>query len=577
MTANTPSKPLSAPVKAAGKKGRRILIAAVCILLAAGISTAVFLNRTQQTSAQTGTVYREYSVQYGDISIGTEESGTAAVEREYVTFPLSATVKEILVKVGQVVTAGTPLVQLDVSSITDVTAEYETKIADAKKTLDDAIYNQTTGLIAAKQKYESDLLAGESAPIENELSKTQLDYDIATAQSSLQKLREQLAAYKELSETDDADKAKLDELEAKIEEKQESVDKYQEQLDYYNKINADFLTAANTTLKTDSTNTAALATVATITAEQKSLQSVIDSYTEEVEAATEAYNEFKEYFNETYGELYGDALGEKIETLTASIESAQLALDKKTKTYTSTLAEADQQLESQLSSSSLAQTTYNNTVNKLASAVASAQKSYDALVEEYAEIQQSITADGILTAPCDSVVATIGYTDGSKYNADQTLIALADKRFISMSVSISEEDITSIAVGQEAQVSFTAYEGQTFDAVVDSVAYEPARSSSAVTYTVTIKLEDESGTLNIYEGMSGEVTILQKQVVDTLYVSNQAITFANGKSTVLMKNTDGTQSAVEVTTGFSDGRYVQILSGLKQGDTVLVESAVSAK
>ena len=77
--------------------------------------------------------------------------------------------------------------------------------------------------------------------------------------------------------------------------------------------------------------------------------------------------------------------------------------------------------------------------------------------------------------------------------------------------------------------------------------------------------------------MSGEVTLIQKQVQGVLYLANQAIIFEAGKSYVLKKGTNENGIKTEVSTGFSNGRYVEILSGLNNGDTVLAESAVSQK
>lgn len=656
MSETTLSKPLPLPKGTKRKKPvRRILILAACILICAGVAGGIIMNRTRRVNAQSETVYREYSVQYGDITIGTEESGTVTVDRNTLTFPLNATIETVLVKVGQSVTEGTPLVQLDIDSVEDVIAEYESKIAEAQKTLNEATYSQGTGVAAAKLQYQSDVTLATSAPVENELSKAQLDRDIATAQAGLTKLKTQLEEYKALQESDDADIAKLEELEKAKDSVEETLATYKEKLSDYTESKADELSSANSTaskytqaqssltsaeneydyqlillstakakydaaLAADNASStaetqAALASaqaalekqqtavdsaaqsvnkasynlsaldsdyddagdvIDSIDSYTESLQDSVKYYTDKFEEDTKNYNYYLEYFNDKYP-YSGEKLDEQVESLAEQISEAEYNLSKKQKSYASDVASADQKLAGSLSDASFAQEKYNNTLSKLALTVQSAQSSYDSLVKEYDQIKESITGDGILTASCDGVVAAVNYTDGSSYQSGQTIISLADPRYIYMSVAISEEDITSMSVGQAATVSLTAYEGQTFDAVIDTIAYEPARSSSAVTYTVTIKLSDESGALNVYEGMSGDVTILQKQVADTLYVSNQAIAFADGKSTVHLKNDDGTQSTVEVKTGFSDGRYVQILSGLSRGDTVLAESAVSAQ
>ena len=601
------------------KSGKRILIAVICLLIAAGAAGGVFAwNKAKAASASSSIVYREYKVQEGDITVGTEESGTVTVERSLATFPINATVEEVYVKIGQEVTAGTPLVKISLDSISETLSDYETKIAQAKTSLEKAKYEQTVGLKNAKNEYDSAVGLNSSATVENEISKSQLDQDIASAQAEVDSLKEQLAKYTALQQTDDSDQATLDYLKAKVKEFTNTVNSLKEELsDYTEETSEDFseyksiyntytsakksLTSAQKQLeylqKNGKDTTAAQEAVDKAQMNYKiakddwedveddydeindtieSYNEKIDKYTKQLEEATEEYNDFNETFKEKYS-VSGDELDEKVKSLTQQLQTAQYNLEKKQKSYSSDVQSADEKLASNLTEASNAKTKYDYTVNSLAAAVQTAQESYDTLVKEYEEIKSNISSDGVVSAKCDGVVAAVNYEAGSSYQAKQTLVSIADKRYISLSLSVSEEDVTSISVGQKAKVSLTAYEGQTFDATVDSIAYEPARSSSAVTYTVTVKLDDESGTLNVYEGMSGEVTIIKKQVEDVLYVSNKAITYAGGKSSVLVKNSDGTQSTVEVETGFSDGKYVEIKSGLNRGDTVLVESAVSSK
>ena len=84
-------------------------------------------------------------------------------------------------------------------------------------------------------------------------------------------------------------------------------------------------------------------------------------------------------------------------------------------------------------------------------------------------------------------------------------------------------------------------------------------------------------TSEIFTGMSAEVTFVSKQVEDVIYVSNRAVTTEDGKSYVKIKNDAGEIVKTEVVTGFSDGQYVEIQSGVNEGDIVLIESQVASK
>lgn len=77
----------------------------------------------------------------------------------------------------------------------------------------------------------------------------------------------------------------------------------------------------------------------------------------------------------------------------------------------------------------------------------------------------------------------------------------------------------------------------------------------------------------VFTDMTGNVTFIQKQVEDVLYVSNKTIINEGTASYVKVKDADGNIKKVEVTTGFSDGINVEITSGLSEGDTVLIEKS----
>ncbi|MCD7836030.1 MAG: efflux RND transporter periplasmic adaptor subunit, partial [Lachnospiraceae bacterium] len=62
---------------------------------------------------------------------------------------------------------------------------------------------------------------------------------------------------------------------------------------------------------------------------------------------------------------------------------------------------------------------------------------------------------------------------------------------------------------------------------------------------------------------------------DVLYVSKRAVVTDDDKTYVLVKNEDGSIEKRTITTGFSDGVNIEVVEGLSEGETVLIESKVS--
>ena len=302
----------------------------------------------------------------------------------------------------------------------------------------------------------------------------------------------------------------------------------------------------------------------------------LDEFNEEVSEYREQYEDEKSDFTEIYGQNDDESIDEKIDSLEDSIAEAELSIETAAAGEESDLLKARQQADSTLAQANSAQAVYDRTVTSLENETERAQKSYDKALEEYNDFCESVSDDGVVYAECDGIISSVNVAEGSSVMANNSLLTILDTRYVYLSASVSEEDITSLETDMDCSVSLTAYENKTFDGHIDTISAEPARSSGSVTYTVTVKLDDESG-LNVREGMSGEITFIEGGVSDVMYTNVNAITFRDGASYVKMYDESGQIVEKEVTTGFSDGRYVEITEGVSAGDKVLAEIELAGK
>ena len=583
-----------------------LIIIASCAVLGAAILTTVLLYVNQNKASNTAT-YREYSATKGNVTVGTSESGTVTLDQVTVSFPVDVTIDSVLVKPGYQVKSGEALVKLNQNSITDSTADSINKLAATKISLQQALADQTNKLNAAKLTYQTSLANADYASTEQTLTKEQIQNDITSAQASLADKQTSLTKYQALQSSFPADYAKLTELKKWRDDAKTQLTSFQTQLTTYqsdHKAVLDKLSALKSAKDTAGANlTYANANpsgadvngdeegiytdaknayneyydyIKTTVQGQDDLQSKISLYSAEADNYSSAYDDFNTTFTQKYGATAtADQLASTVTSLQSDVATAKFNLEKAQKSSINSLNQASQKLQSSLNDGYGAQTTYDLTNEQLSQSVKTQQSTYDSLKRQLDDVQSAINGDGSITAPCDGVIVSVAYTAGSSVKASQPIVTIAKPSAVSLAVSLSEEDIANVKIGQAAEITLTAYEGQTFDATVESIAASPSRTGSAsVTYTVTAKMNADN-TAQVYTGMSGEVNLIQKEKKNVLYVTDQAITFENGVSSVLVKSADGTQKKTTVTTGFSNGRYVEILSGLKEGDTVLVESAVA--
>ena len=156
------------------------------------------------------------------------------------------------------------------------------------------------------------------------------------------------------------------------------------------------------------------------------------------------------------------------------------------------------------------------------------------------------------------------------------LAVIQDPSAVTVSVDSAQDDISLGLIGNSVNIEFTAYPDEVYHGTVTAISASVTDfRTSTVSYPVTVTLSGD--TARIYDGMTGNVTFITKEVTDVIHVSNKAILREGTTSYVKRKLADSTVERVEVETGFSNGYQVEIISGLSEGDVVLIESQVNAR
>ena len=170
-----------------------------------------------------------------------------------------------------------------------------------------------------------------------------------------------------------------------------------------------------------------------------------------------------------------------------------------------------------------------------------------------------------VTAGFDGTVNQVYAAPGDEVNANASLVQLADFTHMKVSLRIDEYDIAQVGVGTACRVTTTAT-SQTFDSEISSINYISSSTGSVASYTATVLVEVGDG---IYPGMQVTVTIPQEEAENVVVLKEEALSFTDTNSAfVYMKAADGTMTEVPVEVGVSNGNYVEIRSGLREGDTV---------
>ena len=153
-------------------------------------------------------------------------------------------------------------------------------------------------------------------------------------------------------------------------------------------------------------------------------------------------------------------------------------------------------------------------------------------------------------------------------DSDEQSFTLSPDKTMSMSVTVDETEILSVSIGQSAEVSVDAIDGETFTGTVTGIDRAGTSSSGVTTYTAEVSIPKADGML---AGMSASATISIEGVENALLVPADAVSRSSSGYYVYTScdEESGTLGGmVEVTVGITNSNYAEILSGLSEGDTV---------
>lgn len=222
--------------------------------------------------------------------------------------------------------------------------------------------------------------------------------------------------------------------------------------------------------------------------------------------------------------------------------------------------------------------------------VEDAQMNYDTAVSALTQASSDADETNIL-APIDGTVVgepkTVGTMAVATSDNPTVIMRIANLSSKEIKAKVDETDIGNIAVGQPATFTVDAFTDKTFTARVTAIAQTDttnswdttsstttttSSSASVIYYYVTLAVDDPENLL--LPAMTARVDIHTADRPDALAIPLSALKTDTTGSYVVILNSDGTQENRYVETGIYSDEYVEILSGLEDGEKVVNTSTV---
>ena len=194
-----------------------------------------------------------------------------------------------------------------------------------------------------------------------------------------------------------------------------------------------------------------------------------------------------------------------------------------------------------------------------------------------------------VTAPSDGTVLATVVQEGQNVNAVQsapTIVILGDLSMMTVRAEISEADVINVKPGQDLYFNVLGNRTRRYESRLEKIEPAPesirndisfnssstasssSSTSQAIYYNGTFNVPNDDGVLRTY--MTAEVHIILGRAQKVLLIPSDALNDVSGKQAVVnVLDQNGKLEARDIETGLNNKVMVEVVSGLKEGETVV--------
>lgn len=298
-------------------------------------------------------------------------------------------------------------------------------------------------------------------------------------------------------------------------------------------------------------------------------QEAVNNANISVETAKSSYDDIQKRYND-YTEMYnaGVISRSEFDSVELSYTQAKNAYDQAQIGLTTAQNQLDQ-----------AQITYDQAVEALdiydnqttADNTANAQNSVNSAVASRDSVNTSLQqardtlADTVVTAPCSGVVSSKNIEVTNMVSSGSSPMVITDTSVVTVDVNVSEGLINKIAAGDSVDVVVSSISTEPVTATIKTVT---GVADATGTYPVEVEIENTDGTLK--PGMFASVSFVESKNDNAFVVERNTVLENETEQYVYVLNDDNTVRKAVVETGIDNGEYIELTSGVSDGDKVVV-------
>jgi macrolide-specific efflux system membrane fusion protein len=171
-----------------------------------------------------------------------------------------------------------------------------------------------------------------------------------------------------------------------------------------------------------------------------------------------------------------------------------------------------------------------------------------------------------IISPLKGTIVLKNVEEGETFTSSDSLMSMSDR--LTVKAQVDETDIATIQLKQEAEITLDAYPNEKILGHVDRIAFDATTVSNVTTYIVDVLPKSVPDFMR--SGMTANVSFTVNSRENVLLIPSNAVKVKDGRAFVLLRK-DVKDFEQEVVTGITNGKQIEITSGLSEGDIVLSE------
>ncbi|MEE9551608.1 MAG: efflux RND transporter periplasmic adaptor subunit [Gammaproteobacteria bacterium] len=171
-------------------------------------------------------------------------------------------------------------------------------------------------------------------------------------------------------------------------------------------------------------------------------------------------------------------------------------------------------------------------------------------------------------APQAGVLTKLGVRDGMFVKPETEVLRLADLNSIWLFAEVFERQANWVKIGQRAEATLPSMPGKIWEGEVEYIYPD----LDPVTRTLRVRLQFDNPNYHLMPNMYAHVMIHSDKKEDVVKIPREALIRESGNERVILALGNGRFQARNVTAGIESGEYIEIKSGLEEGDVIVVTS-----